>query len=167
MSKRTRVALLLGLPLFVALLAGALYPGQRVGIAVVVIAATLTAGTVALLTWIVWAAHGNAPLAKLLRPYRAGTTRPSDLASLERVLGWKVYTEAEFNHRVRPILRSILRARLTRSYAVDPDSAPDRALASVPNAIKHLVPSTPLPPREEGRVRTEDLVVMVKELERL
>jgi hypothetical protein len=166
-SKVARVGILLGLPVFVAFISGVMYPGRRVVIALVMVGIGLVSLLVALLWWIAWSARGSGPVTKLLRPYRARPSRPSDLAGFERTFGWKIYSEPEFNHRLRPVLRSIVRSRLRHSHAVDVDNSPQVALARVPAGLQTLIPDPPPAPDESVRIRTDDLMQIVSELEAL
>jgi hypothetical protein len=92
--------------------------------------------------------------------------RPADLARIERALGWGQYSVADFNYRVRPMLRRLVAQRLRESRAVDldADAAPARALVS-DELWAYVIYKRP--PESEGVIRTADIARMVDEIEGL
>ena len=166
MTKRLRALALPGVPIAVAGFSAALYPGQRPTILFVAVVVGLSALGIALLWWIAAATRGHGPLAGLFGMRSERRPRPADLSSLERMLGWQVYSEPEFNHRVRPVLRSILRARLLEERGLDPDTTPASSV-EVPGALRPLLEVHPSRRDDAPPIRTRDLSVMVDELERL
>jgi hypothetical protein len=157
---------MLGFPAFSALVAAAIYPDQRRGIALGAIAFALVTVLVALLWWVGISTKGHRPLPALFGASPDRSRRPSDLSSLERMLGWQVYSEVEFNHRVRPVLRSILRSRLLERRGIDVDVAPPDDVG-VPDPLRRLLAIQPPEGDENARIRTADLETMVAALERL
>ncbi|MEA2499205.1 MAG: hypothetical protein QOH26_1610 [Actinomycetota bacterium] len=166
MSKRGQAFVLLGFPAVLAALGAALYPSQRANIVLGAIAVTLSVGLIYLLWTIGWSTKGHRPLVSLLGARSARRERPSDLASFERMLGWQVYTAPEFNHRVRPVLRSILSARLRETRGIDPDD-PHARVPSLPEPLAALLPARSADVDPESKIRTEDLLVLVTRLEEL
>lgn len=75
--------------------------------------------------------------------------RPADLEALERALGWRTYSGAEYDHRVRPILRRSAIQRLG-------DKKPSIGLAE-------LLSDRPT----SGSVRTAEITDSVTEIEEL
>jgi len=75
--------------------------------------------------------------------------RPTDLEKLERSLGWMSYSAAEYDNRVRPVLR---RAASSRLGQADPPPALTQLMSEVPT---------------EGSVTTSDIEAIVTQIERL
>lgn len=75
--------------------------------------------------------------------------RPMDLQKLERSLGWKSYSAAEYDNRVRPVLR---RAASSRLGQAEPPGELARLMSDVPT---------------EGSVATSDIEAIVTQIERL
>jgi hypothetical protein len=161
-TKRVQLFIAWAFPVALFGLAVWIYPKQRVSI---VVAGIALAGVIAALTllWkVAWAARGNRSLASLLRPRPRREPRPDDLERLERIFGWKVYSGGDFDFRVKPVLRSILRARLLEKQNIDVDDSPERARAAISPALAPLL-SDGLD--ENERFETKDLEAMVRDME--
>jgi hypothetical protein len=164
--KDIRVWVLIGLPLLVAAFSAAIYPDQRAAISVVVVA-VMSVGFIVAIAWrTLWSARRDRAIAALLRARRSAVRRPGDLEEMERAFGWQVYTVPEFNHRLRPILRSVLRSRLRWRRGIDIDLSPERSVEALPPRLSELVAPTRARSEDE-RVTTQDLVDLVGELERI
>ncbi len=93
--------------------------------------------------------------------------RPDDLVRLERMLGWKVYSRAEFAARVAPALTRVLAARVKSRFGLDVAADPDRARDLVDPELWVLVDASLLdpagPPLDTGDIaRLVDLVEGVR-----
>ena len=141
-----------------------LLPGARE--IVVVTAAVFLLGAAALsAVATAWRARPAAasPLDALLPPAPA-PARPDDLVHLERLLGWKVYTRAEFDVRVAPVLGRVLAARLKQRFGVDVAAAPERARELIDPDLWALV--EPADPGSQGpSVTTHDIAHLVERIE--
>ena len=115
-----RNALVLGAMTVAAGIVGFVRPGFRLG-------AATTWGLSVLVYGLIWsglqvrgmAAHGRSPLDQILRPPVGKRSRPADLVRCERIFGQKVYTPTDFDHSIRPTLRTLIHHRL----ALDRDGA--------------------------------------------
>jgi hypothetical protein len=157
---------MLGFPAFTAIGAAAIYPDQRRAIALGAIAFALVTVFIALFWWIGLATRGHQPLRALLGETPDLSRRPSDLRSFERIMGWQVYSDLEFNHRVRPVLRSVLRSRLLEDRGIDVDVV-EPAEVGVAAPLRRLVAIEPPAADGDARVRTSDLETMVAALEQI
>jgi hypothetical protein len=101
-------------------------------------------------------ATGGTAFDRLLVHTPRTPSRPADLESLERALGWKIYTDEEFAHRVAPLLYALARRRLEERAGVDLAREPERA----PKLIRHYLLG-----RAPERVGTADLTAIVNEIE--
>ena len=165
-SKRTQAILLVALPTVILGFSALTFPEQRSNLALAAVVLGLTAVLVYLLWTVGWSTRGHRPLASLLAVRDRPADRPSDLAAFERMLGWQVYTAPEFNHRVRPLLRSILGARLRETRGIDIDD-PNASPGALPEALLPLVAPRSADIDPESKVRTADLLVLADRLEEL
>ena len=67
------------------------------------------------------------PFERAMRRPERSPNRPEDLARLERALGWGVYEPADFEVRVRPLLRSLIAGRLADRRGIDLERQPGEA----------------------------------------
>lgn len=112
-----------------------------------------------------WRARPSAasPFASLVPPAPA-PARPDDLVRLERLLGWKVYSRAEFDVRVAPVLARVLAARAKKRFGIDVAADPERARELVDPELWDLV--DPSHPDHEGpNVTTRDIAHLVDRIE--
>ena len=75
--------------------------------------------------------------------------RPADLQALERAFGWRIYSGAEYDHRLRPVLKRAARSRL--------------GVSNPPPAIADLLSDRPT----SDSVRTAQIAGTVSEIEGL
>lgn len=92
--------------------------------------------------------------------------RPADLERIERGLGWGQYSVADFNYRVRPMLRRLAAQRLRESHGIDVDADPRPGRAVVSDELWASVIDKQ-PPESERVIRTADITRMVDEIEGL
>lgn len=90
--------------------------------------------------------------------------RPDDLVRLERVLGWKAYSRAEFGATVAPVLGRILTARVEERFGVDAVSDPERARSLVQPELWGLLDRSYLP-ASGSSVTTRDIAYLVDLIE--
>ncbi len=112
-----------------------------------------------------WRARPSAasPFASLLPPAPA-PARPDDLVRLERLLGWKVYSRAEFDVRVAPVLAPVVAARVKKRFGVEVAADPERARELVDPDLWALV--DPSRQDHEGpNVTTRDIADLVDRIE--
>jgi hypothetical protein len=97
----------------VALGAASLWPGRAHAI--------VAAWAVGMLAWGLMRAVGavrsltadvTSGFDRTLADVRRTAARPEDLARCERILGWKNYQARDFDHHVRPLLRTLIEHRL-------------------------------------------------------
>jgi hypothetical protein len=91
---------------------------------------------------------------------------PSDLADLERALGWRTYEQREFDHRVRPVLGRLLTYRIRARHGIDPATDPAAARRLLDPALMELID----PPPETsgpGTRSTADIASLVDRIEEL
>ena len=67
--------------------------------------------------------------------------RPADLRRLESDLSWNTYERMDFEHRVVPLVRRLVSARLLEHRGIDMSRHPETALAVLPPILKLLVPA--------------------------
>ena len=109
--------------------------------------------------------EGPSAFERARRPAEASSRRPPDLEALERTLSWGTYSESDFDHRVRPLLRRLVAHRLREGHGVDLEADPARARALLTPALRRL--------EERGaragdaRVRTADIASLLDEIEAL
>lgn len=84
----------------------------------------------------------------LMAPPRS-IERPADLQALERAFGWRVYSGAEYDHRIRPTLRRVTRSRL--------------GVSDVPQELSDLMSDRPT----SDSVRTAQIAATVSQIEGL
>jgi hypothetical protein len=110
--------------------------------AVFLLAAASTAAVVR-----AWRARSSAPSPfASLESEALAPERPDDLVRLERMLGWKVYSRAEFGARVAPALARALGARVKKRFGVDVAAEPDRARGLIDQELWVLVDRSHLEP---------------------
>ena len=92
--------------------------------------------------------------------------RPSDLADLERALGWRTYEEREFDRRVRPVLKRLLLYRLRTRHGIDPstDLRTTRRLLD-PTLMELIEPPAASP--ERSKRSTADISALMDRIEAL
>jgi hypothetical protein len=91
--------------------------------------------------------EGRSSFEQSLGSWSPPPDRPADLEKLERALGWRSYSGAEYDHRVRPVLRRVAAARSGRA-----EPTPSLAILMSDRAT-------------EGAVRTSDIELIVAEIE--
>lgn len=103
---------------------GYIRPGYRLG-------AATTWGLIVLVYGSVWAAlqtralvrRGRSPYDQTLHPPGDSKTPPADLVRCERIFGRRIYSPGDFDHAVRPLLRTLIRHRLSFEHRVTLDDA--------------------------------------------
>ena len=89
--------------------------------------------------------------------------RPEDLEQLERILGWRVYSRRDFDHRVKPLLERLLTYRLRASGRVLQTDVGDEIDALL--SAEMGPPATPGHP-DERRFATTDLARIIGHIEK-
>ena len=119
-----------------AAVAGLLLPFARASI--VAGAALLVVALVAGQT-IAWAGALRSPetsqYARALERHEEPTERPEDLEALERTLGWKWYSQRDFEHRVKPLLERLLVYKLMSSRGLERPGLGERLELPEPLAL--------------------------------
>ncbi|CAN5261255.1 hypothetical protein BH20ACT22_BH20ACT22_18130 [soil metagenome] len=117
-------AFFLGALTLVAWTVGFIRPGYRLG-------AATAWGLMVLVYGLSWsglqvrslAARGKSPYDQILQTPLYKKVRPADLVRCERTFGRRVYTPGDFDHTVRPVLRTLIRHRLAfGGVALDDDA---------------------------------------------
>lgn len=160
------------LRLFVALALAAtagsvLLPGERD--VVIAVAAGILLGVTALsAVATAWRARPStaSPFESLLPPAPA-STRPDDLVHLERLLGWKAYSRAEFDVRVAPVLGRALVAGLKKRLGIDAAADPEGAREVVEPDLWALLDPGQWTTTDESSVTTRDIARVVERIEAL
>jgi len=110
-----------------------------------------------------WAASRRArssmPFEHTRRVAPARPERPPDLEALERTLSWRRYSSRDFDHRVRPLLRRLVRYKLLAARGIDLDAHPDAARALLPPRLTWAT--------EDGPAGEPDEVVTTARIARL
>lgn len=114
-----RSALLLGALTVAAWTVSYIRPGYRLG-------AATTWGLMVLVYGVVWSGlrvrglvvRGKSPYDQILHPPSYSKTPPLDLVRCERIFGRRVYTPGDFDHTVRPLLRTLIRHRLSFEHRI-------------------------------------------------
>ncbi|MDQ3783280.1 MAG: hypothetical protein M3360_00010 [Actinomycetota bacterium] len=117
-------ALFLGTLTLAAWTVGFIRPGYRAG-------AATAWGLMVLVYGLLWSgfqvrslvARGKSPYDRVLQTPVYERMRPPDLVRCERIFGRKVYTPEDFDHTVRPLLRTLIRHRLALGGDVLDDAA--------------------------------------------
>ena len=98
-----------------------------------------------------------------LRRPRLRPSRPSDLEALERILGWRLYSPEEFDHRLRPLIVRIARRLVLERHGVDAAVAPEAAAAHLSPRLGSILRGE----ETRGTTGTPELTEIVRELEAL
>jgi hypothetical protein len=91
--------------------------------------------------------------------------RPADLERIERLSGWVAYSQVDFNHRLKPLIVSLIARRLQISrgiHLVEGDAPPPGLLS--PQLTALIDPSGEEP---ESSITTADLHRALDEIEAL
>ncbi|MDP9226329.1 MAG: hypothetical protein M3P18_21315 [Actinomycetota bacterium] len=101
----------------------------------------------------------------LTDPHRVAP-RPADLERLERLVGWRAYSQHDFDHRLRPLLVQLIAGRLQMARRIEFDDAGtvERFLSSELSAM--IAPSGSHNDRSMP-ITTEDLARVLDEIEAL
>lgn len=119
-----RSALLLTVLTVAAWTVGYIRPDYRLG-------AATTWGLMVLVYGSVWSAvqtrglvrRGRAPYDQILHPPSEAKRPPADLVRCERIFGRRIYSPGDFDHAVRPLLRTLIRHRLSFEHRATLDDA--------------------------------------------
>jgi len=144
---------------------GFIRPGFRLG-------AATTWGLTVLVYGLVWsglqirglAARGGSPYAQILRTPGSRPTRPADLVRCERAFGRKVYTPGDFDHSVRPLLRTLIRHRLA-SGGVSVDRHKQAGADVLDDELKGLIGPAPAETLYGRDLLTVDIERMLHRIE--
>ncbi|MFN2490404.1 MAG: hypothetical protein ABR529_11840 [Actinomycetota bacterium] len=150
-----------------ALLASLAAPGWRSSIAAVT-AVLLFAVVARRLAARVAAARTASPslFDDVSAPARRHAARPPDLEALERTLGWGSYSERDYTHGLRPVLRRMIAYKLLVSTGVDLHGQPDAARAALPESLAWIVADKGTA-GAPGPIDTQLIAYLVGEIERL
>lgn len=129
-------------------------------------------GGIAIILWIVAskviASMGRfrAPRTSLfdraLQVQEAGPDRPADLASVERLFGWRNYAPDEFNSRIRPFISRLVDRRLSDKRGVELSNDPESAATYLGPNLRAL-----LVDRVDAPADTARIAALIDEVEAL
>ena len=160
-------AFFLGALTLTAWMVGFIRPGYRLG------AATAWGLMVLVYAWL-WsgfqvrslASRGKSPYEQILLAPVYKKVRPADLVRYERILGRKIYTPGDFDHTVRPLLRTLIRHRL----GFDGQALADAALTpggALDGELSGLIGKVPAEALYGRNLVTADIERMVDRIEDL
>jgi hypothetical protein len=105
---------------------------------------------------------GGSEFDEAMRPVRSARPRPEDLKRAERVFGWKRYSPEDFEHRIGPQLRRLIRVGVLARRGSDVTRDPTAA-ESLPRSLRAIVDG----PAPEEPFDTRRLELIVTEIEEL
>ncbi len=158
-------ALFLGALTLAAWTVGFIRPGYRLG-------AATTWGLTVLVYVLLWSglqvrsqvARGKSPYDQILQTHVYNRMRPADLVRCERTFGRKLYTPGDFDHSVRPLLRTLIRHRLAFGGGVLDDVA-HAAGEKLDGELSGLIGRVPAETLYGRNLLTSDLERMLDRIE--
>jgi hypothetical protein len=105
---------------------------------------------------------GESEFDEAMSPLRSARPRPEDLNRAERVFGWRRYSPEDFEHRIRPLLQHLIRARILARGGPDP-THDHTAAESLPRSLREIAYG----PAPETPFDTHRLELIVEEIEAL
>jgi hypothetical protein len=105
---------------------------------------------------------GESEFDEAMKPLRSARPPPEDLKRAERVFGWRRYSPEDFEHRIRPLLRHLIRVRVLARGSSDPTRDPTAA-ESLPRSLREITHG----PAPETALDNSRLELIVEEIEAL
>ena len=161
-----RTAGLLGAFTLAAWTVGYIRPGYRLG-------AATSWGLFLLVYGLVWSGlhvrglvrRGKSPYDQILHSPAHSRARPPDLVRCERIYGRSVYTPGDFDHAVRPLLRSLIRHRLVTEHRGAAEGDPFEAGMTIDAELDSLVGTESAEGLYGRNLKTADIDRMLRGIE--
>ncbi len=109
---------------------------------------------------------GPSAFERLLRDPHRVAPRPADLERLERLVGWRAYSQHDFDHRLRPIIIQLVARKLEIARGIEFDDPATLQRLLSPELSALIAPSG-LENDHSMIITTEDLTRLLDEIEAL